>query len=143
MDLVLIRLVYKGFNGMLPDPHCGYTEPTSGYVFNIVGTKGNVLFNDFLNTFYLRLYGVRHMVKNHSEETCCRHMGFSFRLASRITHTTVFVTPVVGHWLEMYMDCKRHAFRSSLWVYTASTGRYLVLIRPDHQEFIYRHIYSQ
>ena len=24
----------------------------------------NVLFNDALNTFYLRLYGVRHMVKD-------------------------------------------------------------------------------
>ena len=29
--------------------------------------EGNVLFNDKLNTFYLRLYGVRHMVKNHSD----------------------------------------------------------------------------
>ena len=29
--------------------------------------KGNVLFNDALNTFYLRLYSVRHMVKNHSD----------------------------------------------------------------------------
>ena len=28
--------------------------------------KGNVLFNDALNTFYVRLYGVRHMVKDHS-----------------------------------------------------------------------------
>ena len=27
--------------------------------------EGNVLFNDELNTFYLRLYGVRHMVKDH------------------------------------------------------------------------------
>ena len=27
----------------------------------------NVLFNDTLNTFYLRLYGVRHMVKHHSD----------------------------------------------------------------------------
>ena len=27
----------------------------------------NVLFNDALNTFYLRLYGVRHMVKDHSK----------------------------------------------------------------------------
>ena len=27
----------------------------------------NVLFNDALNTFYLRLYGVRHMVNNHSD----------------------------------------------------------------------------
>ena len=25
------------------------------------------LFNDALNTFYLRLYGVRHMVKDHSD----------------------------------------------------------------------------
>ena len=27
----------------------------------------NVLFTDALNTFYLRLYGVRHMVKDHSD----------------------------------------------------------------------------
>ena len=31
------------------------------------GPSGNVLFNDALNTFYLRLYGVRHMVKDHSD----------------------------------------------------------------------------
>ena len=36
--------------------------------FTIHGRKeGNVLFNDALNTFYLRLYGVRHMVKDHSD----------------------------------------------------------------------------
>ena len=29
--------------------------------------EGNVLFNDKLNTFYLRLYGIRHMVKDHSD----------------------------------------------------------------------------
>ena len=29
--------------------------------------EGNALFNGTLNTFYLRLYGVGHMVKNHSE----------------------------------------------------------------------------
>ena len=30
--------------------------------------NGNVLFNDALNTLYLRLYGVRHMVvKDHSD----------------------------------------------------------------------------
>ena len=38
----------------------------------IIGTgsrrkEGNVLFNDALNTFYLRLYGVGHMVKDHSD----------------------------------------------------------------------------
>ena len=58
-----------------------------------VHKEGNVLFNDALNTFYLWLYGVRHMVKN--------HMGYSFQLAARvILHTTAFVTPVVEHWLE-------------------------------------------
>ena len=29
--------------------------------------KGNVLFNDALNTFYLPLYGIGHMVKDHSD----------------------------------------------------------------------------
>ena len=29
--------------------------------------EGNVLFNDALNTFYLRLYSVRYMVKDHSD----------------------------------------------------------------------------
>ena len=30
-------------------------------------TERNVLFNDAFNTFYLRLYGIRHMVKDHSD----------------------------------------------------------------------------
>ena len=49
--------------------------------------KGNVLFNNALNTFYLQLYGIRHIVKDHSDsekETRCHHMGYSFRLAARI-----------------------------------------------------------
>ena len=29
--------------------------------------EGNVLFNDTLNPFYLRLYGIIHMVKDHSD----------------------------------------------------------------------------
>ena len=34
----------------------------------IFGRKeGNVLFNDALNTFYLRLYGVGHMINDHSD----------------------------------------------------------------------------
>ena len=41
------------------------------------------------------------------EETQCRHVGYSFRLAGRVLlyasshrQTTAFVTPVVEHWLE-------------------------------------------
>ena len=74
--------------------------------------EGNVLFNDALNTFYLRLYGVRHMVKDHSERgyTLPPHrlllpiskQGFFYmhHPTDRIAHTTAFVTPVVEHWLE-------------------------------------------
>ena len=34
-------------------------------VENILSKELNALFNDALNTFYLRLYGVGHMVKDH------------------------------------------------------------------------------
>ena len=40
---------------------------TPGPCLRVEGRKeGNALFNDALNTFYLRLYVVRHMVKDHS-----------------------------------------------------------------------------
>ena len=41
----------------------------------------NVLFNDALNTFYLRLYGIRHMVKDHSDSekgNPLPHIGYSY-----------------------------------------------------------------
>ena len=37
------------------------------YFLQLGRKEENVLFNDALNTFYLRLYGVRHMVKYHSD----------------------------------------------------------------------------
>ena len=37
------------------------------YVCVCVWKEGNVLFNDALNTFLFTLYGVRHMVKDHSD----------------------------------------------------------------------------
>ena len=74
----------------------------------------NVLFNDALNTFYLRLYGIRLMVKDHSDSERGNPLSPHRLLLSinskgsfictmytdRITHTTAFVTPVVEHWLE-------------------------------------------
>ena len=67
-----------------------------------------------LNTFYLQLYGVRHMVKDHSDSEKGnpllphrllfpnKQQGFFYmhHPTDRITHTTAFVTPVVEHWLE-------------------------------------------
>ena len=47
----------------------------------------NVLFNDALNTFYLRLYGVEHMVKDHSDSERGNPLpphGYSFRLTARV-----------------------------------------------------------
>ena len=45
--------------------------------------EGNALFNDTLNRFYLQLYDVRHMVKDHSDSKRGNYMGYSFRLAAR------------------------------------------------------------
>ena len=75
--------------------------------------EGNILFNDALNTFNLRLYGVRHMVKDHSDSKRGNplppHRLVYFRLAVRVLlyasshiqdNTYQFGTPVVEHWLE-------------------------------------------
>ena len=65
--------------------------PVYIYIYMHLSTgrkEENVLFNDTLNTFYLRLYSVTHMVKDHSdsdrEETHYRHMGYSYRLTARV-----------------------------------------------------------
>ena len=50
----LIRIVYL-LNNIL-----------KGYALTVI-MEGNILFNDGLNTFYLQLYGVGHMVKDHSD----------------------------------------------------------------------------
>ena len=80
------------------------------------GLSDAVLFNDALNTFYLRLNGVGHMVKDHSDSERGNPLpprgllfpisskgSFIYTIPDRIAHTTAFVTPVVEHWLEQYM----------------------------------------
>ena len=75
--------------------------------------QGNVLFNDALNTFYLQLYGIIHMVKDHSDSEKGNPLlphrllfpiiskgSFICTIPDRIARTTAFVTPVVEHWLE-------------------------------------------
>ena len=42
-----------------------YSDIPSGWIEE--SKEGNALFNDALNTFYLWLYGVRHMAKDHSD----------------------------------------------------------------------------
>ena len=66
--------------------------------------EGNVLFNDVLNTFYLWLYGVGHMVEDHSDIDRGNSLpphGLLFSINSKGSFictyriTTAFVTPVV------------------------------------------------
>ena len=50
--------------------------------------EGYVLLNDTPNTFYIRLYVVRHMVEDHSakEKTRCRLTGYSLKLGCFFMH---------------------------------------------------------
>ena len=78
---------------------------------SIKGRKeGNVLFNDALNTFYLRLYGVRHMVKDHSDSEKGNPLP-PHRLTARVllyapshrqdsTYHGLCHTTIMEHWLE-------------------------------------------
>ena len=82
--------IEANFTSVFMSVHVGGYVQMHKYMYRIrehlPRKEGNVLFNDALNTFYLRLFGVRHMVKDHSdnEETCCRHIGYSFRLTARV-----------------------------------------------------------
>ena len=89
-----------------PSVRCETRTSSTWYVVK----EGNVLFNDAFNTFYLPLYGVRHMVKDHSDSgrgnLLLPHrlqQGFFYmhHPTDRMAHTTAFVTPVVEHWLEL------------------------------------------
>ena len=98
----------KGYCGKMSLVGCRAKAPLVG-----LGNEGNVSFNDALNTFYLRLYGIRHMVKDHSDSEKGNPLpphgllfpinskgSFICTIPDRIAHTTAFVTPVIEHWLE-------------------------------------------
>ena len=72
--------------------------------------EGNILFKDALNTFYLWLYGVGHMVKDHAESkrgNLVPPYGLIFPISSKgsfictisvkIGHSKAFVAPVADH----------------------------------------------
>ena len=100
---------------LLTVPVLPHHEKTSGRgddsgMSQLVYRYGNrnriFLFNDALNTFYLWLYGIRHMVMDLSDSE--KGNPLPFRLTARVllytpSHrqdSTYFVTPVVEHWLE-------------------------------------------
>ena len=73
----MVRAFAQGAMGRRIDPSWG--GPIELFQCGLVvmlkirRNDGNVLFNDALNTIYLRLYGSRHMVNDHSDSkgTCC------------------------------------------------------------------------
>ena len=67
-----------------------------------------MLVNNGFNTFYLQLYGVRHMITDHSDSKIKPAVAITWatlQLAARdptdrIAHIMAFLIPVVEHWLE-------------------------------------------
>ena len=80
------------------DENCTYIRkyshiPTGGSLLQRERERErNVLFNDALNTFYLRLYGVRHMVKDHSDSEK-RNPLLPHRLLCRLTARVLLYAP--------------------------------------------------
>ena len=92
--------------------------------------------------FILRLYGVGHMVKDHSDSERGNPLpphgqqGFFYmhHLTDRITHTTAFVTPVVEH-LPTMNECRESNQRwrdFEIWLLTDNEVLTIILIVDSH-----------
>ena len=67
--------------------------------------EGNILFNDALNTFCLRLYGVRHMVKDHSDSERGNPLpphGLLFPISSK--GSFICIIPQTAQWVHPMKD---------------------------------------
>ena len=72
--------------------------------------EGSVLFNNALNTLYLWLYGVEHMIKDHSNSERGNPVlayGLLFPINSK--GSFICTIPVMVHWLDNYLKT------SSVW----------------------------
>ena len=85
------------------------TTHSTHFIYGYMGKgKGNVIFNDALNTFYLRLYGFGHMVEDHSDSERGNPLpphGLLFPINRKGSFIctipqTGYHIPVVDHWLE-------------------------------------------
>ena len=84
-NIVQIKIPVSHWLGLIQDwPHIRPALGPWNYVSILkdIRKEGNVLFNDTPSTFYIWLYGFRHMIKDHStrEKTHC----YSFWLAVRV-----------------------------------------------------------
>ena len=70
--------------------HSGMKHKLNKYTTKEGRKEVNVLFHDSLNTFYLRLYAIRHMVKDHSDSERGNPLpphGLLFPISSNIPQT--------------------------------------------------------
>ena len=66
----------------------------------------NVLFNDTLNTFYIRLYGIIHMIKDHSDNE---------RGNSLLPHRLLFPISFKGSFICIILQPLLHQSWSTGW----------------------------
>ena len=69
--------------------------------------EGNVLFNDALNTFYLRLYGIRHIIKEGRKEMFylmmhSTHFIYSYMASDRKEGNVLFNDALNTFYLRLY-----------------------------------------
>ena len=114
------------------------------FFFFFCFVESNVLFNDALKTFDLRLYGVRHVVNDHSDSERRNPLlplrgeqGFLYmhHPTYRRIYTTAFVTPVVEHGLEREianrLTMKDRSDDTSHHEQTLLPRSYVSLLRPS------------
>ena len=110
------------------DRQCSRAPSPSSTSDSCVSRKEVFLVNDALNTFYLRLYDVRHIVKDHSDSERGNLLpphGLLFPINSKGSFICTipqtgkhiprpFVTPVVEHWLEQEIAQWVHPIEGSI-----------------------------
>ena len=92
----------------------------------------NVLFNDAINTFYLRLYGVRHMVKDHSDSEKGEREREMFYL---MTHSTHFIYSYMASdiWLRIILIVRKET-RCRHIGYSFRLAARVLLYAPSHRQ---------
>ena len=93
----------------------------------------DVLFNDALNTFYLRLYGVRHMVKDHSDSE--REREREREMFYLTTHSTHFIYGYMASdiWLRTILIVRKETRCRHIGYSYRLTARVL-LYAPSHRQ---------
>ena len=93
--------------------------------------EGNVLFNDALNTFYLRLYGIRHMVKDHSDSEKGNPL-----LPHRLLLSIIRCHETCVCYLSVYVECRRKEMFYLMMHSTHFIFGYMALDRC-HETYVY------